>query len=125
EGQALWRTDGTAAGTKLVKQTNTQGVAGNDYGGGPGDSLLTAPRQLTVVGTRLFFAASDGTHGDEVWVSDGTAAGTRMVKDLNTTPPMFGPGQTLGSVPSELTAMGGKLYFTTAELDGGRRELWG
>ena len=40
------------------------------------------PRILTNVGGTLFFAANDGTHGAELWKSDGTAAGTVMVKDI-------------------------------------------
>jgi ELWxxDGT repeat protein len=32
---------------------------------------------------QVFFNADDGVHGNELWVSDGTADGTHMVKDLN------------------------------------------
>ena len=37
---------------------------------------------MTVFNGQLFFGANDGTHGPELWVSDGTAAGTTMVKDI-------------------------------------------
>ena len=35
------------------------------------------PSQLTAVNGQLFFAATDGINGTELWKSDGTAAGTR------------------------------------------------
>ena len=41
------------------------------------------PGNLTNVNGTLFFAANDGTHGYELWKSDGTAAGTVLVKDIN------------------------------------------
>ena len=31
----------------------------------------------------LYFSANDNAHGQELWKSDGTAAGTVMVKDIN------------------------------------------
>ena len=40
------------------------------------------PYQLTDAEGILFFRTEDGTHGRELWTSDGTAAGTVMVKDI-------------------------------------------
>ena len=40
------------------------------------------PWTLVKAGERVFFCANDGEHGRELWVSDGTAAGTRLVKDI-------------------------------------------
>ena len=61
-GRELWKSDGTAAGTVLVKDINP-GIAGSN------------PDNLTAVDDRLFFAANDGTNGDELWRSNGNAAG--------------------------------------------------
>jgi ELWxxDGT repeat protein len=58
-GRELWQTDGTAAGTVLVRDINP--------GGGwsvPGDGN----RVMKVVNGTLFFAANDGTHGTELWM---------------------------------------------------------
>ena len=70
-GRELWKSDGTRAGTVLVKDINPD--AG--YGSGPSS--------LTGVGGTLFFTADDGTHGRELWKSDGTRAGTVLVKDID------------------------------------------
>lgn len=40
------------------------------------------PRQLTRAGNQVFFTADDGIHGEELWVTDGTGEGTRLVKDI-------------------------------------------
>ncbi|MEO2090556.1 MAG: hypothetical protein ABGY75_13810, partial [Gemmataceae bacterium] len=109
-GQQLWATDGTPAGTKLVKQVNPQSSARITSPIGP-DPV----RQLTATGGRLFFIADSGPSGSQVWVSDGTAAGTKVTKVLT-------PGGT-APLPNDLTVMGGKVYFTAADGVNGRR-LW-
>jgi ELWxxDGT repeat protein len=50
-----------------------------DIVSGSGDSY---PDQLANVNNTLYFIASDGTNGYELWTSDGTDAGTTMVKDI-------------------------------------------
>ena len=70
-GPELWKSDGTEAGTVLVKDIH------------PGAGDYDGPSSLTGVGGTLFFAADDGTHGRELWKSDGTEAGTVLVKDIN------------------------------------------
>ena len=57
---------------------------------------------LRPVGNKLYFSA-DGTLGRELWVSDGTSSGTRLLCDIY-------PGSG-DSNPEYLTASGGKLYF--------------
>ena len=68
-GQELWASDGTTAGTRLVKDVN------------PGRSG-SAPTWLTLQGPTLYFIANDGTHGAELWKSDGTSDGTTLVADI-------------------------------------------
>ena len=69
-GYELWKSDGTASGTVMVKDINS----------GSGGSY---PSSLTAVGNTLYFRATDGTNGYELWKSDGTASGTVMVKDID------------------------------------------
>jgi ELWxxDGT repeat protein len=101
-GAELWRSNGTAAGTVLVKDID------------PG-SAGSSPSGLTNVNGTLFFQANDGTHGVELWRSNGTAAGTRMVKDID-------PGGA-GSNPSGLTNVKGTLFFSANNGVNGT-ELW-
>jgi len=68
-----------------------------------------------VAGNKLFFTFDDDISGRELWVSDGTQEGTRMVKDINP-----GPGF---SDPSFLTPFGDFLYFTAYSPEYGT-ELW-
>jgi ELWxxDGT repeat protein len=105
-GEELWRSDGTAAGTFMVKDINTA------------DAQSSAPSELTNVNGILFFRASDGTNGFELWKSDGTPSGTVMVRDIND------PGD---SDPSGLVNAGGTLFFAANDgSDTGEHgfELW-
>jgi ELWxxDGT repeat protein len=107
-GRELWKSDGTAAGTVLVQ----------DIDPSPEDDYYSGPRDLTAVNGTLFFAAADGTHGRELWTSDGTAAGTVLVEDID---PRTEDGYYAG--PQYLTEAGGTLFFTA--YDGTHnRELW-
>ena len=150
-GTELWKTDGTAAGTVMVRDL-TPGPAGSEIdalapfaGGllftGPGESLGgtalwrsdgtaagTAPLKTfgtadgrpgrgAVLGGHYYFRAPAAGAGEELWKTDGTAAGTVLVKDVN-------PGAA-SSFPSNLRAVGGRLFFTAgsaASWPG--QELW-
>ncbi len=69
DGVELWKTDGTVAGTELVKDINP----------GAGSS---EPDNFNVVGNLLLFTADDGVSGAELWATDGTEAGTKMLADI-------------------------------------------
>lgn len=134
---ALWRSDGTTAGTYvLVAGTPLNATtAGGQYfyevttpagselwrtdGTIPGTGKITpVPRVSTGsfkgVSGRLFFGAADVIFGEEPWTSDGTAAGTRRLADVN-------PGPA-GSRPSSFTAVDGFVFFVADGVTPG--ELW-
>jgi ELWxxDGT repeat protein len=81
----------------------------------PNNLLGPSGGQLTAVGRTVYFGADDGRHGYELWRSNGTARGTRMVKDIR-------PGP-LSSQVFSLTDVGGTLFFTADDGVHGS-ELW-
>ncbi|MEZ6121641.1 MAG: GEVED domain-containing protein [Planctomycetaceae bacterium] len=93
QGDGLLTSDGTYAGTRMVKAIR------------PKPALVST--FINSVGERVFFAADDGTHGYEMWVSDGTEDGTARLADLF-------PG--IGSSnPSEFTLVGDTVYFAATD----------
>lgn len=105
-GTELWSTDGTVAGTVLIKDINPGAASSNPAGGDDG---------FTVVGTTLYFTAEDGTNGRELWKTDGTLAGTMMVKDLNAIAIAF-PYISGSTVPN--------ILFFTVTTPANGLELW-
>lgn len=71
--------------------------------------------QIVEVNGVAYFRANDGTHGMELWRSDGTAAGTAMVADLF-------PGFS-SSYPRDLTNVSGTLFFSARDGTHGY-QLW-
>lgn len=105
-GRELWMTDGTAAGTVLLKDVNP----------GPSGSAAGNPeRTAAVAGGKLFFLATSPNEGYELRVSDGTPAGTALIKDVVPGPASY--------IVSDLTAWGREVYFF-ASVDGQKLELW-
>jgi ELWxxDGT repeat protein len=104
-GEELWKTDGTAAGTALVKDI---------YEGSSGSNIA----YMTEMGGKLYFSAEGYTGststGYELWVSDGTAAGTKPVGDINSA--------SQGSF-DWITTCNGQLFFAATNPTVGN-ELW-
>ena len=142
-GGNLWTTDGTTPNTSAATDSSGSPIAvpssvfgfnnepyafsesnGQTTIGVLGSSSLTPIATIAsettapvVVGSKFYFGAggestSDGT---QLWVSDGTLAGTRMLDD-------FGSFSRT-SRPSGLTNADGSLFFTVAGADR-LNELW-
>lgn len=73
------------------------------------------PSSLTNVYGTLLFTADDGSHGYEVWKSDGTEAGTTLVQDIM-------PGAA-SSNSSQFTVVDDKVFFAATDDQVGT-ELW-
>lgn len=101
---SLWKSDGTVAGTVLVK------ALGNDTG------YRSTP--MKVLGNTLFFKFSNAQYGNEIWKSDGTAAGTVILKDINP-----GPGSS-GLNDDTFTVFNSKLYFMVNMSDSTGDHFW-
>lgn len=147
EGMELWKTDGTPAGTVVVKDLH------------PG-SNGSSPNSLTAISGGLLFFATDPVLGKQLFKTDGTAAGTIPVKAIQSRgdfDPFLGINNTLffvdgtnmgtlelyksdgttagttvvkevrpgpnGSNPKNLTNFNGILYFSADDGVHGT-ELW-
>ncbi|WP_164002990.1 ELWxxDGT repeat protein [Pyxidicoccus caerfyrddinensis] len=101
----LWRSDGTTAGTQLVKNIGVDsGFFSSSY-----------PDHFAVLGGVLYFRAEETWGRQHLWRSDGTAAGTWAVKQLP---------EGMGNVsPRNLTTVNGVLLFQAYDPEGGI-ELW-
>ncbi len=105
-GAEPWVTDGTIAGTRRVSDVRV-------------GTSSSSPRYFAGEGGRVLFRAYDGAtskdHGYELWISDGTAKGTKLLKDIRKGP--------LSSYPSYMTAYKGKVLFRAYTPATGY-ELW-
>ncbi|MEG3960099.1 ELWxxDGT repeat protein, partial [Microcoleus sp. herbarium2] len=103
-GDELWKSDGTAAGTVLFKDID------------PGTNR-SGPKGFININNTLYFTADDGTNGDELWKSDGTAAGTVLLKDIY-------PGTTSSYIYNRNSInINNTLYFTASDGTNGF-EVW-
>ena len=97
----LWKTDGTASGTSIVKNLI-------------GRQASTTP--MVSFNNHLYFRGVDATHGKELWRSDGTEAGTKLFKDT-------WPGLDNGINDGYMIVFDNKLFFRAS--DGPNNvELW-
>jgi ELWxxDGT repeat protein len=103
----LQRTDGTIGGTGPVPYTVSQTNSSNPQ------SMVKFP------GGGYLFDADDGIHGNELWITNGTPAGTSLLKDIN-------PGIT-STIYSFGPELNDKLLFAASTPDGNvgkEQTLW-
>jgi len=134
--EQVWATDGTPAGTtvvgklffraKFMAQTNGRVYILDDNGGiwmtsgATGDlkHVTDAARDANTIGAAnglVYFAKSSEETGEELWVSDGTAAGTHLAGDINAGPHSSNPDQFVAT---------DRLLFFSAGDDFDGIELW-
>ena len=100
-GEELWISDGTGTGTNMVKDINPGKADGINSGfTNFGFALYTKQG--------IFIPANDGAHGFELWKSDGTNAGTSMVKDIN-------PGADSSNPELNFFLVNGKVFFNASD----------
>ena len=148
-GNELWKTDGTTAGTVLVKDLNPGPASSFPFGFGEGLN-------------RVYFSATEPTSGRELYMSDGTPAGTVLRADIQSGPGSSSPGNFVefindtmiftaddgivgrelwittptsttllkdiapganASFPNQLIGFSGRIFFN-ADDSGSNRELW-
>ena len=107
-GTELWKSDGTAEGTTLVKDI------------APGGAGSTPWMYDVTYNGELYFSAHDGVHGQELWKSDGTEEGTVMVKEID----LFRNEPNINRFHlGQFFEFQGILYFSAFYLSVGQ-ELW-
>ena len=103
EGQELWKTTGTSAGTVLVRDINQVSTG-----------VSSGIEDMVALGNKVLFNAEvNGSIGNELWTSDGTTNGTKLLNNLN-------PGAGEDSDPVYLTRAGGHVFFSATDVLKGR-----
>jgi len=116
-GMELWVSDGSTAGTKLVKDIKP----GSGDGVGANNFSFTSKHFLNL-NNMAVFVADNGIHGRELWISDGTTGGTRMIRDI-----AIGSQESLNNWTLEnATVLNNKLYFAADDhaSSNSNREIW-
>jgi ELWxxDGT repeat protein len=104
----VWETDGTAIGTQRIFNLQVNTDIGFYDGVSTGVSIVVDSLNM------MFFTANDGVNGNELWVTDGTSLGTRLVRDINSLD---------NSEPAMFREGNGFLIFSAQDEDF-RAKLW-
>src|ERR671920_892253 len=113
-GEELWRSIGTRSGTRLVKDIDPgplviKKMEKTETGSSAPDSVLRTKKSI-------YFQATTVKYGEELWKSDGTTSGTKIVKDI-----VPGPGD---SGPEDIVSTAPRTTFFRAWDKKHGEELW-
>ena len=109
----LWVTDGTAAGTSQLTVAGFSGVGGPGYTGGP---------DFTALSSRALFVGYDASAHPNLWVTDGTSAGTSELTVAGASSSGLFSNLYVDQEP-EFTVFGAKAVFLGTDASG-HRNLW-
>jgi ELWxxDGT repeat protein len=102
DGPQLWASN--SSGTSMLTLTDTGDSIGSS------DAFGLAMSNFTVLNGKLFFTADDDLHGPQLWVSDGTAAGTGALTNIDIAGGEAG-AEAAGFGESSFTARGIDVFF--------------
>jgi ELWxxDGT repeat protein len=117
-----------ASSTPLTTQAQGSDIVAFDLWMGTSSS---EPMYLTPLDERVVFSAAEGSHGRELWVTDGSAEGTHLLKDIRPgqegSNPIAGGESERNPTPPDartrFTRVGDTLYFVADDGESGR-EPW-
>ena len=104
-GNEPWVTDGTAAGTRLLKDLNPNGDSN--------------PSWFADFRGVILMATSNATQGSQLWRTDGTNAGTVLISDIPPPPILRGPGEVRPFVTRQRLTVGQMFFFAAIGDDVG------
>lgn len=108
----LYISDGTEQGTYLLKEINTDSLFASPQNQ---PKMSSSPAWFCEYRNKVYFAAQSTEFDRELWMTDGTEAGTVRLLDI-----YAGPN---GSGPAEVQTIGSGLMFVATDSAHGR-ELW-
>lgn len=110
-GNNLYFVDSTASGRELYKISGSNGAVSffKDINPGAGNGFDDNSADFFSFNNLMYFTANDGTHGKELWVSDGNSGNTKMLKDIT-----VGSGSTNFS---EFSHLGNLVIFAVSTSD--------
>ena len=73
-----------------------------------------SPKEMTCLNNKIIFSATTAADGNELWISDGTKAGTKMLKDIYPDSLFDKPKS---SEPTGFTVLNNKVYFTATDAE--------